>query len=267
MIEKNRFYIYKLVLFGLLLSWLIKYPAFFYQYLTSTITDYPLSFNFFPEFFKSSYSAAFFYYLPVITISVFFLKIIQIKKIYLQAGAGIFCLSSVIILCHQATYNDATFNVSFWVSCWLLWYSTNIDSKPAELEKHLIILAKLIVTLIFLGGFIGKLTNEWWSGEALFGIYQNFFNHYPFTYIKEEYSLDDQMKIMSVLAKVIIVFELIITLGIFIKDRLYFTIIPLLIFGIVIFRGWQILSVTGSMICLLIACRASLKHNLLQKNL
>ena len=264
MITRSRTHTYKFVLSGLLIGWFIKYPAFFHEYINSAVYDYRISFNFFPEFFKSYYTLAFCYYLPVLTIPVLFYNRVVMHKTFLQIAAGFFCLSSLLLLCHQATYNDATFNVSFWVSCWLLWYSTNIDSEAEDFEKHLIILAKLITSLIFVGGVVGKLTDEWWNGEVLFGIYESFFHHYPFNYLKEEYSFENQKSIMTILSKVIIIMELIIAIGIFMKERLYFNTIPFLIAGIILFRGWQIISVIGSLVFLLTACRPYVKEKLLQ---
>ncbi|MCH2205524.1 MAG: hypothetical protein MK132_06620 [Lentisphaerales bacterium] len=251
MLYLSRINAFKVVLLGLLLSWFIKGPVFYFEYVNETIFVEKVHIDFFPDVFVSPYICCFFYYLPLVTLPILLLRNSLSHRSVSIVTALIFTLSSFVLMQHQSTYNDATFVVSFWVASWLFWYALNIQADESFLKKHARRLGKVIISVIFLGGFIGKCTSEWWSGTALFGIYENFFNHWPFTWLKSEFSREAQQYTLGVLSKVLICVELIITSSILWKDKFYYRVAPCLIFGITFFRGWQILSVIGPLLFLI----------------
>jgi hypothetical protein len=149
-----------------LLGWLIK-AAFFKAYLFKTIIQYPVVIDFFPTFFRSALTAEFFYVLPLIGA----IALISPKKFYLWLAACTMVVSSLILLWHQDTYNDATFVTSFWVSVWLLWFVSQMHRRDDDFPIHARSLALCVVGLIFWGGFVGKLTQPYWDGRVLADIF------------------------------------------------------------------------------------------------
>jgi len=82
------------------------------------------------------------------------------------------CCSAFARCCCSAcfSYNDATYTTAFWTSLWLIWWASRLNS-PVSAVHHGIAIGQGIIGLCFFGGFIGKLTPEYWSGEAFFHLY------------------------------------------------------------------------------------------------
>ncbi len=87
----------------------------------------------------------------------------------LQAFVTLACM---FVLCiHQGSYNDVTFLTCFWVAAWCAWYTVRLGDPEQELLSKGKTLGLLIVSMIFLGGAVGKWTPGYWSGEVLYEIY------------------------------------------------------------------------------------------------
>jgi hypothetical protein len=85
-------------------------------------------------------------------------------------------LACVSVLCiHQGSHNDMTFATAWWTSLWSVWLAGRIGSTDNVDDETLIaraaLLSRLIVSMILLGGAVGKWTSEYWSGHALYEIY------------------------------------------------------------------------------------------------
>ena len=154
-----------------LLGWFLKW-AFFRPYLFQTIVDYPFLNDYFPAFFRSAHTAQFFYLLPLFTLPIFF----RPQRFYFYLAALAMTVSSGILLLHQDTHNDATFVTSFWVGVWFLWFVSQMHRQEDSFVVHARSLALCVVGLVFWGGFVGKLTPEYWNGHILADIFmeQNF---------------------------------------------------------------------------------------------
>lgn len=87
----------------------------------------------------------------------------------LQASITLVCMFGMCI--HQGSYNDVTFLTCFWVSLWCVWYTLKLGSPTRELIGQSQTFAILILSLIFLGGAVGKWTPGYWSGQVLYEIY------------------------------------------------------------------------------------------------
>ena len=243
----------KCVLGGLLLGWFIKMPTFFWTYFNSTLHKYPMSFELFPSVFENPFIAQVFYFLPSLTVFAFFIKPEKWRsssKLFTGASL-IFLLSSIVLMLHSATYNDATFVTSFWVSLWLTWFSCH---RQEEHWPHACTLALALVSVIFLGGFIGKCSADWWSGKVLYGIIQSFFNHWPFEWLKNNTTFEELETISKVMSWSIIFIELVLASCVFWRRSIALKYVPWILLGIVFFRTWRILSVISSFMAVLWAC-------------
>ena len=72
---------------------------------------------------------------------------------------------------HQGSYNDVTFLTCFWASTWCTWLAFSMDQPAEQLMKKAARFVMLIVSMIFLGGAVGKFTPGYWSGEVLYQVY------------------------------------------------------------------------------------------------
>lgn len=80
--------------------------------------------------------------------------------------------SLLVILLHQGAYNDMTFTTSFWCSLWSFWFASRIQrDQSALLLRKAALLARVIGSLMLLGGAVGKWTAEYWDGRVLYDIY------------------------------------------------------------------------------------------------
>ena len=232
-----------------LLGWYIK-GHFFFLYLFHEIVTVPISNSFFPAVFSNSLVAQFAYVLPLLTIFAIF-----------QPHKGYFCLSSCLmifssaILCwHEDTYNDATFVTSFWVALWLLWVSINLDRRDREFRGHARVLAVSILSIVFMGGVVGKLTPEYWNGEIVYHIFFVQDNHSPIIGLKRILSLEQLRSLSVVISRLIIGVEVFFSFSLFLPFRLFRFWAPLLMGGITLFSTWRILSVLSCLIGMIWFC-------------
>jgi hypothetical protein len=59
-----------------------------------------------------------------------------------------------------------------WGSVWLIWVSFCVGRKDFARSKRIGgLLPLVIVSFVFLGGFVGKLTADYWSGEAMYHLF------------------------------------------------------------------------------------------------
>lgn len=80
--------------------------------------------------------------------------------------------TTTILILHQGTYNDMTFLTAWWAMLWMLWYGSRIGlDTPDLLIGKAAKLSRVIVSILFLGGAVGKWTSEYWSGQILYEIY------------------------------------------------------------------------------------------------
>jgi hypothetical protein len=249
--------VYKIVLAGFLVGWFIKLPVFLWAYINQTTVNFPLKYELFPSFFESPTSSRVFYFLPLLTITLFFIKLQDSKNksfVLFKIASFILLLCSLVLMLHSNTYNDATFVSSFWVSIWLLWFSWHMHSEENKFRLHACHLALCLVSMIFLGGFIGKCTREWWNGEVMFGIMNSFFTHWPFSWIKNNLTFEQLRDLTKYMSWGIIMIEFVLATSFLWPKKWVLRIAPFLILGIVFFRTWRILSVLSCIIMLLWAC-------------
>lgn len=161
----------KTVLLFWLIGWFLKI-GFFSVYVFNEVIEYPYRISFFPYFFRHPLVLEFFYVLPLFCWITFY----KCNDFYWRLSGWIMLVSSSILVLHQDAHNDATFLTSFYVSVWFLWFVYQKSRLNTDVLLHAKALALGIIAVIFVGGFIGKLTPEYWNGQALADIFmqQNF---------------------------------------------------------------------------------------------
>lgn len=173
----------KLVHVGVLVSLLWKVK--FYWYSLGVNAEFPLVDPFFPTFFSSQISLVTAY---IVAVAGSVLAVtVRSKAVLLVSGCASLCALSILCL-HQNSFNDVTFLTCAWTSLWCLWLSSRLGEPFATLYPRAVWLSHMILSLIFLGGAVGKLTPGYWSGEVLHGIYFEGRNFWTYNLMRESMS-------------------------------------------------------------------------------
>lgn len=170
----------KLVHAGILVSLLWKFQ--FYWNSLGINDEFPLVDPFFPEFFRSQNVLVAAYSVAVVT-SV--LSLIGRTKRQLLPLAFLNFAGLSILCVHQSSYNDVTFLTCAWVALWSLWLVSRLGESFSSLYPRAAWLTHLILSLIFLGAAIGKLTPGYWSGEVLHEIYFKGRNFWTYNLLRD----------------------------------------------------------------------------------
>ena len=239
-----------------LFGWYIKL-WFFYDYLRFEIFEFPVRSEQFPDFFLSNEISLAAYYLPALTLFPLF---IEKRRVCIAISCVLLACATILGL-HVNTYNDMTFVSSFWIAAWLLWFACSLNAHD-HLARHAPMLAKCIIALLFLGGTVGKVTPEYWSGEAFYNLVVRETPAYFGNFLTAHFSADEQLAILAVVSKIIVLSEAALVLSPVYPYPLFCALSILTIVMLVLFRGFQILSVLSclagvSLACLLIPPRRS----------
>ena len=124
---------------------------------------------FFPAWLQSAWTVRIAFVAAVAACS---LNLVTASRNLQRACAWISLISATVLCMHQASYNDMTFVTAWWTSVWALWYVHRLDDEDQDLLlSRAAFLSRSIISMILLGGAIGKWTPEYWSGEVLYDIY------------------------------------------------------------------------------------------------
>jgi hypothetical protein len=238
----------RFLVFFWLLGWFLKW-SFFGDYLFNIIVHYPFSIDSFPPFLRSPQIAQAFYILPAFAAIVFF----RLQRFYFYFSAAIMMLSSAILLLHQDMHNDATFVTSFWVALWFLWFVTHMHREDDDFLIHGRSLALCVVGVVFLGGFVGKLTPEYWDGKAFADIFmeQNF--GLIGEWVRSHFSEHSIRYAFQWISKCVVLGEAVLSFSPFLPYRFVCYLAVPFMLGISLFTTWLIFSVLFCLMGLLLA--------------
>ncbi len=232
-----------------LIGWFIK-AVFLGPYLLDVAFDVTAGHAMFPVIFQDPRVSAFLYVLPALSLP----SLISPTQGRLLFAAIIMILSSLGLMLHLNTYNDATFVTSFWVAIWIFGLGTQLKRKSEVLGLQARLLARLIVGCVFFAGFIGKLTPEYFSGEAFYNIFWVRNDIQPHAWLIEQYSADQLKQLSIYVSHAIIVIEFLLACLPIFPWRWIYIVAPVVMAGFVITNTWAILSVLSCMMGLLWGC-------------
>jgi hypothetical protein len=152
---------------GTLLAYAFK--ASFWVEAARDLARTPLADPWFPRVFASAWSLVVTLVLPPLTMCV---ALLWHRRWAARAAFMVTVCGSAFLLLHQASYNDAAFLTAFWSSLYGVWLVQKIETtEPATFPSWLATrLVCCIVSLMFLGGAIGKLTPGYWDGSILYAL-------------------------------------------------------------------------------------------------
>ena len=164
--RKDTLALLKVVLAGILISLTLKIYAFVvFDRLNEAV---PIVDDFFPVFFRTQLVARVAYLLAC---SGCLISLFSQQQKHLVAATVLMLLNLAVLTIHQSAYNDVTFMCCIWAAMWCVWIATRVNEPFASLFPRAVFLSHVILSLIFLGGAVGKITEGYWSGQVLYDIY------------------------------------------------------------------------------------------------
>ena len=164
--EKENRSLLKVVIAAILISLVWKLPNYFVlDYFNRTM---PLQDPFFPPFFRNQTVARMTY---LIAVAISTLLLLSKSRSILTGGTLLLVGTLFTLNVHQSGFNDVTFLCCGWSALWCLWFSSQMSEPNESLLPRAAWLSHAILSLILIGGSIGKMTPEYWSGQVLYEIY------------------------------------------------------------------------------------------------
>ncbi len=199
---------HRLVQVGLFMALMWKYR--FFMFADQVYTNIPLSDPFFPDWLESQWTLRVAFLATVGSIFLSFFVGSRLRRacaIITLAGSSILCL-------HQGTYNDMTFVTAWWTSLWNVWFVFRMDDD--DQERVLLrgaFLSRLMISMILLGGAVGKWTGEYWSGEVFWDIYFRDREYWVFNLLRENFSAETLGIIAMWYSRIVVVIETVAGFG------------------------------------------------------
>jgi hypothetical protein len=233
----------RIVVLFWLAGWYIKL-GFYGPYLLETTRQFPVLHPMFPAFFQNADVANLFYFLPAFLVPFLFFR----RDIYLRISAVVMVVCAAVLNLHINTCNDATFVTSFWSALWLLWFICQKNPLP-----HAKMLAMCVLGMIFWGGFIGKLTPEYWNGQVMTQILIAGGDKTLLGKIVLPLSTVVRDNVMMWLGRLVIIIEGVLALSPLLPVRFVLFLLCVIVAGFCLFSTWTILSVLSSLVGLAVA--------------
>lgn len=186
---------------GLMIGWYCKVSFFFDDFVGHRV--YPMSHPSFEGWRADARVMWLLYTLPALAS----FGLLNMTRVRLLVASCVGLVCSAGLLLHVSVFNDATFTTSFWVCVWLTWLGWNCQRRDIELVYESRRLAMMIVSLMFLGGFMGKLTPEFWSGEMFFNYFflDRDILHYP--WLRENLEVQQLREVATWFSRGVVVME------------------------------------------------------------
>jgi len=248
-LQELNFLVIRFVMFFWLAGWYCK-AYFMMPYLFEVVYKVPVIHPLFPSLFINPTVSVVFYIIPALIIP----SVIRPSRGRLIFSGVLMMVSSIMMLLHINSYNDATFVTSFWVALWILWLSCQSERTDQDLPQQAVLLAKLILGVIFFAGFIGKLTPEYLSGKVFYHIFWGDNKLWPHDWLIAHFS-QNQLKSLSLYFSTFIIYtELLLACTPLFHSRFIFYLAPVLLLCFMITNTWAIFSVVGCLAGMMLSC-------------
>jgi hypothetical protein len=208
----------------------------------------PLDDPFFPAWLRSAWTIGIAYLSTIGAIALSLLT--SSRRVWI--ACGMIALGGETILClHQGSYNDMTFVTAWWTSLWALWFSHRLaaaDIAADSLLRRAALLSRMIVSVILLGGAVGKWTAEYWSGEVLYDIYFLDRDFWIFNLLRGHCSPESLVAIARWYSRAVVVIETVAGFGLWLlPPRWAATIGVILLASIALLSNFLLFSVLLSL--------------------
>lgn len=239
--------VYRWVVFGILVSLFWKasvYPAAISLYGSLHLTD-----PFFPELLRANGTLA---ALMLVPVSLSCVAVFVNHRWLFRAQAIAMAMGMAGLCWHQGTYNDVTFLTCFWTALWTVWFTFSMDQPIEKLLPKAQTFAVLILSMIFLGGAVGKLTPGYWSGEVLYQIYFVDRDFWFFNLLRDQLDSASLRSFATGYSRMVVIVESSCVFLWLLPTRIASTIALSTLVGIAVFSNFNLFSVMSCLIGLCI---------------
>ena len=237
----------KVVLVGILISLTLKIFAFVLFDRNNEVL--PVIDSFFPVSFRSQVVARVAYLLAC---SGCLLAIFVTHKKHLVFATLLVLLNVAILTIHQSAYNDVTFMCCSWTALWCVWVATRLDEPFESLFPRAVWLSHVILSLIFLGGAVGKVTEGYWSGQVLFDIYFEDRNFWFYNLFRASLSAEQLREAATWHSRMVIISEFVCSFLWLMPAKMASAIAVVVLCGIALTNNFLLFSVVTCLIGLAI---------------
>ena len=200
---------HRMVQAGILVTLIWKWK--FFVFANGVYETIPLDDPFFPAWLRSAFvlRVAF-----LVTVATAALNTLTTDRI-VRRWCSLITMIGVTVLCvHQGSYNDMTYVTAWWTALWSLWFVHRMEKDDvSDLLDKGAFLSRLIISVILLGGGIGKWTAEYWSGEVFFNIYFIDRDFWLFNLLRANFDMETLRQISMWYSRQVVVIETVAGLG------------------------------------------------------
>jgi len=231
---------YRWVAFALLLGWYCK-AGFYVPYFRESF-EHPIRFDGFPSWLQTPVVAIVIWCLPALAMASIFFP----SWFVIRASALMLLVSATVACWHVETFPDATFLSSFWVAAWLVWFVFRARRFDADFVVHARALAACVVAILFLGPAIGKLTPEYWNGQAFLHLYFLQKDHGLYPALRQNFSPQQLEWAATWFSRAVIAGELLLAVAPILPVRVWKTVVGAALVLLVLISTWWLASVVAS---------------------
>ena len=200
---------HRVVQAGLFLTLVWKWS--FFVAASSVYAAIPIEDPFFPDWLRSVWSVRIAF---LATVASIVLNLVTASPTLQRVCSWVTLAGTTILCIHQASYNDMTFTTAWWTSLWSVWFIHHLhQSDQADLLRRAAFLSRLIISVILLGGAVGKWTSEYWSGEVFFDIYFRERNFWVFNWLRATFEQETLREIATWYSRKVILVETVAGIG------------------------------------------------------
>lgn len=200
---------HRMVQTGILVTLLWKWK--FFVFANGVYETIPLEDPFFPAWLRSALTLRVAFLATVATVA---LNMLATDRTVRRWCSVITLVGATLLCIHQGSYNDMTFVTAWWTALWSLWFVHRMEKDDASdlLDKGAF-LSRLIISVILLGGGIGKWTAEYWSGEVFFNIYFVDRDFWLFNLLRANFEMETLRQISMWYSRQVVVIETVAGFG------------------------------------------------------
>lgn len=254
---------HRLVLFGLALT--LMWKCSYYAAVDAVYVDYPLRDSFFPWLLQVQWTLRIAFLSSVSLIAAAFVT----SSRTIRVVCSWLLLIAVTVMClHQGSYNDMTFATAWWTALWSLWFSHRMElDNDDRLLRRGAFLSRAILSMILLGGAVGKWTPEYWSGEVLHEIYFKDRDFWVFNLLRSWLDEPALRDLATWYSRKVVVVETVCGLGLWLCRPRIAAIVGVTVFSsIALLSNFLLFSVLSCLIALaavgfLVPCRVANDHD------
>ncbi len=236
---------HRMVQAGILVTLIWKWK--FFVFANGVYETIPLDDPFFPGWLRSALTLRVAFLATVASVA---LNMLATDRIVRRWCSLITLIGATVLCIHQGSHNDMTFVTAWWTALWSLWFVHRVEKdEPSDLLDKGAFLSRLIISVILLGGGIGKWTAEYWSGEVFFNIYFVDRDFWLFNLLRANFEMETLRQISMWYSRQVVVIETVAGFGLWLlPPRWAASVAMLILTSIALLSNFLLFSVLSCLI-------------------